>query len=131
MDPILSMSGFTAGSFLAGFLASAAHGGNLPVVSKIYKFLPQKDNLVNHDLQKAVKRSYFSAIQNIAMDCQKELEKDKSLVERMLSRSDELNWLKQKRNQTAKALGQLDKEEIESLFSPSGIVVEGSCFSKS
>jgi len=129
------MDGFTIGSFLASFLASAAHGGNLPIISKIYKFFPKKDNLINHDLQKAVKRSYLSAIQNIAMDCQKELEKDKSFLDRMLSRSDDLNWLKQKRNQTAKALGQLDKEksveipletlrQIESLFSPSGKVVE-------
>jgi len=130
------MDGFTIGSFLASFLASAAHGGNLPVISKIYKFFPKKDNVINHDLQKAVKRSYLSAIQNIAMDCQKELEKDKSFLDRMLPRSDDLNWLKQKRNQTAKALGQLDKEksveipletlrQIESLFSPSGTVIEG------
>jgi hypothetical protein len=126
------MEGFTLGSFLAGFLASLVSENTNRA---IHSYIKDKDYLVNHDLQKAVKRSFLGGLQNIAEDCRRELlaeeKQRKSFFKRVTDPSEDVRWLDQKRRQLAKSLEDIKKEtvseiplesfnEIESLLKPSG-----------
>jgi len=92
---------------------------------------------VNHDLQKAVNRSFLSALQNIALKCHSELmekaERKFPLIPRAYppEHREELEWLDGKHQQLALELRQLDRwnavgelfesaGEIESLLKPEG-----------
>ncbi len=103
--------------FVAGILANLAS----PKVSNFLEDFSKNNKFINHDLQRAVKKSFLRAIEAVVVKC---LEKAK------LSRND-IKWLEQKQAAVKDALKQLEKtefpdmpleslREIELLFRPSG-----------
>lgn len=132
-------------SFLTGWAASMV-AGHTDIIRVFRTHLKDRDNLVNHDLQRAVKRSFLAALQHIARECRTELAEQtkadhgKFSLKRVFGRSspthrDSLEWLDRKRNHLAKELENLRKEqfaeipfessdEIAALMKPSGAHAE-------
>lgn len=71
------MENWTLGAIVAGIATNIlAHYPNLAVcmgVKSLANYLTQDDKLINHHLQKALKFSWLSALQKIALECQYQL----------------------------------------------------------
>ncbi|MEG3841473.1 hypothetical protein [Microcoleus sp. herbarium14] len=71
------MEGFTLGAVVTGIATNIlAHYPDWVVckgVKSFVNYLKQDDKLINHHLQKALKFSLLSALQNIALDCRNQL----------------------------------------------------------
>ncbi len=108
-------------SLISGFVTGILANLTSPKVSNFLEGLSKNNKFINHDLQRAVRRSFLRAIEAIVLKCQEETN---------LSGND-MKWLKQKHAKLKDALNQLEKEEspdmpleslreIELLFKPSG-----------
>jgi len=106
-----------ATSILFGIAANNADRALLNIFSKSLK---KADKVVHHKLKKALKRSFLSALQNIVLECHKELYPHKFLGVWPIyppGHRDDLKWLDQKRNQLARELKQLKREKfVNTLF---------------
>ena len=85
----------------------------------------QNGKIVNYDLEKALKRSFLKAQQQIASECHKELVEpsrraSKGLLIYLPQDRPYLEWLDKKNNQLKSELKQVNKETA-----PSGIPIEG------
>lgn len=87
---------------------------------------------VNHDLQKALRRAYLSALQDIIGQCTRLISGESP---RIATSHQGYQWLERKYKQLAEELGQLEKTEpaesqfeslgdIQSLLTPEGLLVE-------
>jgi hypothetical protein len=108
-------------TILLGIAANNADRAILRAISSIFRKTIIKDgDFVNHELKKALKRSFLSALQNIVLDCHKELYPHKFISVWPIyppEHRDDLKWLDQKRDQLAKALKQLERENsVETPF---------------
>jgi len=114
------------GDFMIGFLA----GTGVEITSRLVDFLRKENTFVNHDLQKAVRRSYFSALHDIISDCREELKQNDQPVLGIYPSSEcrkGLNWLNQKdkylekeRKEQSDLVSFHSLNEIQSLLNPSG-----------
>jgi len=78
-----SLGGFTlVGSFLMGLLANFT----TQKINKVYEDFSKNNKFINHDLQRAVKKSFLRAIEAIASEC----------LEKTNFSGDDVKWLKQK-----------------------------------
>jgi len=117
--------------FIIGYLAS----GGVEITVHLLDFLKKENTFVNHDLQKAVRRSYLSSLKDIASGCRQELLKDATplLITTIYpsEHSVDLKWLDQKIKSLKKGLKSIDKEqpvdvsfqsldEIQTMLKPSG-----------
>ena len=89
------------------------------------KNLSRNGKIVNYDLEKALKRSFLKAQQQIASECHKELVEpsrraSKGLVIYLPQDRPYLEWLDKKNKQLKSELKQVNKETA-----PSGIPIEG------
>jgi hypothetical protein len=126
-------------AFLIGWAASMT-ANHTDFIQRFRTYLKNKDNLVNHDLQKGVKRSFLESLQHTARECRAELtsqNEGRFSFKRVFTRSapthrDSIAWLDRKHNELAKELERLRKEEfteipfnssdeIAALMKPSGI----------
>lgn len=134
------MEGLTLAVIIATILLNIAsahtHQAIIYGINAFWNYLKKSAKPVNHDLKKALRRAFLSALQNIVLDCHKELYPHKFmgiLPNYPPSDQEALNWLDQKRNQLAKVLKQLEQEQfqfietaiislekIESLLNPTG-----------
>lgn len=113
------------------------------VLHDLISNLKKEGEPVNHDLQKAVNRSFLSALQDIVRECRKELMKNTERKFPLMPRSyspehqDDLEWLDRKHTQLALELRQIERwnalgeifesaDEIESLLKPRGKAAEES-----
>ncbi len=82
-------------NFVIGFLASTG----VEVTFRTIDFFRKENTFVNHDLQKAVRQSYLSALQDIISDCREELKQNDQPVLGLYPSSEcrkNLKWLDQK-----------------------------------
>ncbi|WP_293270060.1 HEAT repeat domain-containing protein [Microcoleus sp. PH2017_02_FOX_O_A] len=89
------------------------------------KKVSRNGKIVNHDLEKALKRSFLKAQQQIASECHKELVEpsrraSKGIVIYLPQHRPDLEWLDKKIKQLKSELEKVDKETV-----PSGIPIEG------
>jgi predicted NACHT family NTPase len=89
------------------------------------KKVSRNGKIVNHDLEKALKRSFLKAQQQIASECHKELVEpsrraSKGIVIYLPQHRPELEWLDKKIKQLKSELEIVDQETV-----PSGIPIEG------
>lgn len=112
------MEGFTLAVILVTILINIASEHTNQAIryglTAFINYLKRGDKPVNQDLKKALKRSFFAALQNIAWDCHKELYPHKFMGVWPIYPSkhrDELKWLDQKCQQLAKALSEQFKAE--------------------
>jgi len=123
----------TLGAFLVAILvhltAMHVHHAVASGTKALANYLKKDAKLVNHDLKRALKRSFLSALQNIVLECHYELYPHKSLLPYPSDKRDTLKWLDRKRNQLATELKELEQQEpveapfaffgeVESLFNP-------------
>ncbi|MDM8558420.1 DUF1822 family protein [Candidatus Parabeggiatoa sp. HSG14] len=114
----------------------AANNTDRVLLNIFRKYLNKAGTVVHYELKKTLKRSFLAALQNIVLDCYKELYPHKFLgvfpVYPPEHKAD-LKWLDQKRNQFARELKQLEREnfvntsfasvdEIESLLNTTDIL---------
>ncbi|MCC3468807.1 MAG: NACHT domain-containing protein [Microcoleus sp. PH2017_06_SFM_O_A] len=89
------------------------------------KKVSRNGKIVNHDLEKALKRSFLKAQQQIASECHKELVEpsrraSKGIVIYLPQHRPDLEWLDKKIKQLKSELEKVDKETV-----PSGIPIAG------
>jgi hypothetical protein len=140
---ILSLSGLVTllhelGVHILGYHASHASETVLDITKT---FLTKEGKPINHHLQRAARRSFLATQQIIAQNCHKELIAE-SPVQKSLGQlvylpphREELKWLDTKVKETAKELGQLqrdktvadefvNRDDLESLCTPEGKLAE-------
>jgi len=108
-----------------GIVGAQANDALKHLCLKGVKKLSQNGKIVNYDLEKALKRSFLKAQQQIASECHKELVEpsrraSKALLIYLPQDRPYLEWLKKKIKQLKSELKQVNKETA-----PSGIPIEG------
>ncbi|MEG3971516.1 HEAT repeat domain-containing protein [Microcoleus sp. T2B6] len=108
-----------------GIVGTQANDAVKHLCLKGVKKLSRNGKIVNHDLEKALKRSFLKAQQQIASECYKELVEpsrraSKAIVIYLPQDRPYLEWLDKKNKQLKSELKQVNKETA-----PSGIPIEG------
>ncbi|MEG4346560.1 HEAT repeat domain-containing protein [Microcoleus sp. A003_D6] len=108
-----------------GIVGTQANDAVMHLCLKGINKLSRNGKVVNHDLEKALKRSFLKAQQQIASECYKELVEpsrraSKGIVIYLPQDRPYLEWLDKKIKQLKSELKQVNKETV-----PSGIPIEG------
>lgn len=108
-----------------GILSTQVNDAVKHLYLKGIKKVSQNGKIVNHDLEKALKRSFLKAQQQIASECKQEIDPKNSANRESFSyslqdRRRDFDWLKRKLEKLKLELEQVDKETV-----PSGIPIAG------
>ncbi|MEG4849694.1 NACHT domain-containing protein [Microcoleus sp. B5-D4] len=108
-----------------GIVGAQANDALKHLCLKVVNKLSRNGKIVNHDLEKALKRSFLKAQQQIASECYKELVEpsrraSRGIVIYLPQDRPYLEWLDKKNKQLESELKQVNKETA-----PSGIPIEG------
>ena len=110
MDPIIfSAFGGLLANALSGIVGNQADRAVVAAWRIIVERLRRGGRPVNHDLQRAVLRSFILALRSICDDCLKELEGEKN------ASAEDIHWLKEKRRSLEKELKKVEKLEYSEL----------------
>jgi hypothetical protein len=110
MDPIIfSAFGGLLANALSGIVGNQADRAVAAAWRIIVDRLRKGGRPVNHDLQRAVLRSFILALRSICDDCLKELEGEKN------ASAEDIHWLKEKRRSLEKELKKVEKLEYSEL----------------
>jgi hypothetical protein len=131
MDPIIfSALGGLLANALSGIVGNQADRAVAAAWRSIVDRLRKGGKPVNHDLQRAVLRSFILALRSICDDCLKELEAEKN------ASAEDIRWLEEKRRSLEEELKGVEKmeyselpsevfDEIQLLLLPDGTLAQG------
>jgi hypothetical protein len=130
MDPIIfSALGGLLANALSGIVGNQADRAVVAAWRIIVERLRKGGRSVNHELQRAVLRSFILALRSICDDCLKELKAEKN------ASAEDILWLKEKRRSLEKELKEVEKleyselpleifDEIQLLLRPDGTLAQ-------
>jgi hypothetical protein len=130
MDPIIfSALGGLLANALSGIVGNQADRAVVAAWRIIVERLRRGGRPVNHDLQRAVLRSFILALRGICDDCLRELKAEKN------ASAEDILWLKEKRRSLEKELKEVEKleyselppevfDEIQLLLRPDGTLAQ-------